>query len=718
MYEPFFGLKQRPFLITPDIDAYFSVNFMETSRQTIEETVHKGTGLSLVFGDAGTGKSLLMQMLRQTLSGGYPVALIANCRLETPKDLFQQLVHELSITLPAGNVADWGTVELRLKILDFVQRELTHGLVLLFDDAQHLSVSVLEEIRLLADVSGNDVSKDTVNLFRIVLAGTGDFEETLTFPHLEAFNQRVASRCYLDSFSGEETAQYVLRRIESVMLDSSHSASASLFTDEAVRRIHQLSGGVPRLINQLCEFSLRLAAERDSANVDGSLINDSWARFQHIEPVIDSVVQDNFMPLAQIEEIVDRKRTTFQVRPFNSVEFGVLSDSDSEPETPHRFVNTNEYKPPYPEFDDDEECSVEVEDDEPSVYRLPLTSPRVVMPKRECVHIRLSDHRQRFRRRLLLRKIRHRLGLFAGVLRRAELQQSEPPVEIEQSPPVSNEPDMNTQTLQEYGAAILEGRPPFVRKEPHYAYQTTETAPHEVTYPDPKTGVPIVLRWYAEKHEGSERFGVSYSEFLNKKSEYDSSRDAAPTESATLTPLHIPACSAPYVVCTSLSDSRCGEVTGSRFSSLDESFDESLEVVRTPISLAELFQFSSSSALQPIEDSAAFQGLEGAVRRRLESVILRIDRAAERIERAAEVSGRAGAHISQTAAYVESEVKAAMPVYSDLFNQWSEFQDMITSELESARERSCTPLKLQSFGRHQVLIERAVPTIEVEALFR
>jgi len=212
MYESFFGLKRRPFLFVPDVESYFSVDFMEESRETVEYAIQKGEGISLIFGSAGTGKTLLMRILRQSLESEYTAILVSNSRLDTPKALFLQLAHDLNLSCSGSE-----TVELRLQILDFVRKESPQGLVLLFDDAQYLSLSVLEEIRLLTD-SGDD----SAPLFRAVLTGTLDFEEKLTVPKLEAFNQRIVSRCYLDSFTGEETSRYVVRQTDDLRIDQSH----------------------------------------------------------------------------------------------------------------------------------------------------------------------------------------------------------------------------------------------------------------------------------------------------------------------------------------------------------------------------------------------------------------------------------------------------------------------------------------------------------------
>jgi len=739
MYESFFGLKRRPFSFIPDLESYFSVESREESHQEIELAVKKGEGFSLIFGASGTGKTLLLRRLQKSFEPEYTVAFVSHSRLETPRALFLQLFHDLHISDSEGD-----TIELRLQLLDFARQEPTKGVVLLFDDAQYLGPAVLEEIRLLSDSVDGSVD-GSMPLFRAVLAGTMEFEEKLTLPNLEVLNQRVAVRCYLDSFSNEDTSRYIVRQTDHLRIDLPHQAFPPLFTEEAKRRIYQLTDGVPRLINQLCESSLQCAAARRIKSIDGSLVNAAWLNLNHLESDDTSAqsdslpVQESVISAEQIEEIVDRKKHIFQLRHFDSVEFGALSDSEAveteitgtevagtEITGTSRSVHENEYKPPYPEDDDDDEDDANDDDDvefaeseeaEPVVYSLrpvPASSPRIltVVLKYTPISAIFDRQRREFRRRYLLQKIRHRLGLFAAVLLKVESPQPSPSL---------NESDMNEQSLQEYGAAVLDGRPPFVRKEPHYAYQTSgayqtnESPPNngahnDVSYPDPKTGVPITLRWLPENTEENGRFGVSYTEFLNRdKTPLLIQTNLSPQPAEP--PVPVPASS---VVRTSLNASQVGSSMVPLASGLEECFEESRHVGGSAVSLSELFRVDS----RRLEESAEFQSLDSSVQRQLEVVIRRITKAAEKIEQAAEASGLAGRHISQAAELVETEVRSAMPTYKDLFRQWSEFQEMISAELETARKRSPESLQFRTLPRRQVMIERAVPTIDVEMLLR
>jgi len=540
-----------------------------------------------------------------------------------------------------------------------------------------------------------------------------DFEEKLTLPNLEVLNQRVAARCYLDPFSNEETNRYIVGQTDLLRIDQPHNTPPFLFTEEAKRRIYQLTDGVPRLINQLCGTSLQFAADREIKNIDGSLVNDAWLSLHHLEsdsaPALtdSSPAQESVIPSEQIEEIIARKLKTFRLQQFDSVEFGMLPDSETvetEMSGTVRSFHVNEYKPPYPEDDDE---SAELEEAEPKVHQLP--SVPVIVPQRHFVPGNVDQQHRKFRRQHLLQKIRHRLGLFASVLQKTESPQSSPSF---------NESGMNEKSLQEYGAAVLDGRPPFVRKEPHYAYQATPmTSPNDVAYPDPKTGVPITLRWFPEKTGDNGRFGVSYTEFLNRDHVLPLTPVKAEKTDIPLAPNVTPKPVEPaaaLIVRTSLNASHEEQAGLPHHSGLEEFFEESRQVGGSTVSLAELFRIDS----QRIEKSAEFQSLDTAVQRQLEAVIRRITKAAEKIEQAAEVSGRAGQHISEAAEFVETEVRAVVPTYTDLFRQWSEFQEKITAEWESAQRRNAEPPQLRTFPRRQVMIERTVPTIEVDSLLR
>jgi type II secretory pathway predicted ATPase ExeA len=398
---------------------------MEEACRAIERTVRRGEGIALLFGASGTGKTLLLRLLRGLLETDYTVLMITNGHLETPKSFFQQLLYDLQLPFFGGD-----ETELRLQLLHLARQDKTY--VILIDESQFLSLSVLEEIRLLTNCDNG-----TAPSFRIVLAGNIEFEEKLTDPCLDAFNQRVVCRSYLETLSREETGQYIAWQTvschkqnevppalglaewikhsggdEERRIDSPHIRIAEpIFTENAKRQIFQLTDGLPRSINQLCDMALQIAAERILRQIDESLILYAWSKLQQTtaysenenEPINESIESLSAvappLPFENIDEIVARKKATFQLKEFDSaVEFGTLNDAepiepaeqiepiksiesikpvksielaesiepselmepvDKEEVMVIRFRSPNEYKPPYPEDDHWEEAWTE-----------------------------------------------------------------------------------------------------------------------------------------------------------------------------------------------------------------------------------------------------------------------------------------------------------------------------------------------------------------------
>ncbi|MDR1053006.1 MAG: AAA family ATPase, partial [Planctomycetaceae bacterium] len=386
MYKTFFGLKRRPFLAVPDTESYFPIPQMEDARLLIERTVRRGEGISLVFGQAGVGKSLLIRILRKSLEPDFNVASLTSGRLNNAKAFWQNLLHELHLPHIGAD-----ETEMQLTLVDHVKNQTSQGLLLLIDESQFLDQIPLDEIRLLLNT--DDGSNP---LFRVVLAGTSEFEEKLTLPQFDPFNQRVTTRVYLDTLSRTETFQYIAwqintsrysekitstqnktqyttedddksinnnsDKIDILRMDFPHNKNfESIFTDSAKDEIFRLTDGLPRQINQICDAALQLAAQQASTNIDEILIITAWGKLQQIN--VDADVETLNKRTNKIEktktesydEIVERKKNTLRLKEISShVEYGSLDD-DTKIFDDRQEQNTQPayhvYKPPYPEDD-------------------------------------------------------------------------------------------------------------------------------------------------------------------------------------------------------------------------------------------------------------------------------------------------------------------------------------------------------------------------------
>jgi len=301
MLRNHFSLNRLPFPTTPDISGYFPAESIETARRTVLQILEHGTGIPLIFGESGMGKSLLLRVLEKYFENDCHVVYMANQRLRTPKSLYQHLLFSLH-----QSYCGMDENELRLLFLDHLFQRETYGMILLVDEAQSLGRSTLEELRVLLHYNhqGNPES------IRLVLAGDRRFEERLTHPHLNAFQQQVVARCYLEKFRREETGQEILWQLK----QAGCQTPDLLFPEEARKTVHKLTEGVPRIVHQLCQQALALAADLNLTHVDETVVQTAWEILQQL-PGAKNMIPTAGSPNDANETLV--------------IEFGTLDDDES-----------------------------------------------------------------------------------------------------------------------------------------------------------------------------------------------------------------------------------------------------------------------------------------------------------------------------------------------------------------------------------------------------
>lgn len=269
MYESFFMLEERPFVAAPRADRYFPASTIEAARQALCRAIDRSAGVGLVIGPSGTGKSLLCSVLAREFESRLRVAITPSGRLATRRALLQAILFELG--RPFRRL-DEG--ELRLALIDYVgcEERCPGGLLLIVDEAQTLPLRLLEELRLLTNLVRGGEPR-----VRLVLAGAPSLEERFASPQLELFSQRFAARCYLEPLNRRETGDYV-----DSQLVACGSRGETIFTDDALDAVYQATDGIPRLINQVCDYALILAAAGGQRQIDRAGIEEAWSDLQQL----------------------------------------------------------------------------------------------------------------------------------------------------------------------------------------------------------------------------------------------------------------------------------------------------------------------------------------------------------------------------------------------------------------------------------------------------
>ena len=245
MYKAYFGLNRNPFEITPDPAFFYGTPRHNEALASLCHGIERRKGFIVVTGEVGTGKTLLARCLFRTLKWHkISFAYVFNPRLSV-LEFLQYSMNDMGLPFAGKGKGELLSELNRYLISQYAQKSTV---VVVVDEAHLLSWELLEEIRLLTNLE-----TEQQKLLQIVLFGQPELDGKLDCPELRQLKQRIGLRCRLTPLTREDTQKYISLRL---WLAGATDRHRNIFSEQAVELIHQYSGGIPRLVNTICEAAL------------------------------------------------------------------------------------------------------------------------------------------------------------------------------------------------------------------------------------------------------------------------------------------------------------------------------------------------------------------------------------------------------------------------------------------------------------------------------
>jgi general secretion pathway protein A len=246
MYNAFFGFKESPFSLSPDPAFFYRSEQHEEALANLVYGVQARKGFIVLTGEVGTGKTTMLECLRDHLEAQYiEFAFIFNSRI-TSDQFFEMIAYDLNLSCSRASKTE---VLFALNQLLVEQAQDGRTVVLIVDEAHNLEWDVLEEIRLLGNLENRNGK-----LLQIVLAGQPEFDRKLDAPNLRQLKQRIVLRYSLQPFTLRDAVEYMQSRLERAGMPNQ-----TVFSEELMAEIHLRTQGIPRVINAICDNLLLTA---------------------------------------------------------------------------------------------------------------------------------------------------------------------------------------------------------------------------------------------------------------------------------------------------------------------------------------------------------------------------------------------------------------------------------------------------------------------------
>lgn len=258
LYAQFFNMSERPFSLVPDPEFLYWSGAHKRAFSILEFGIMSKAPITLITGEIGAGKTTLIQELLSNIEDDVTVGLISNAQ-GGRGELIQWILNALNVNIDP----EASYVQMFQALQNFLLAEYAEGrrVILIFDEAQNLSLEGLEELRMLTNINAN---KDV--LIQLILVGQPELRDMIQRPDMQQLTQRIAANFHLPRMNAETVQQYIRHRLRTA------GGTGEEFTPEACVRIYKESGGTPRLINQLCDLAMLYAWSTDDKIVTEELI--------------------------------------------------------------------------------------------------------------------------------------------------------------------------------------------------------------------------------------------------------------------------------------------------------------------------------------------------------------------------------------------------------------------------------------------------------------
>ncbi len=262
MYDQFYGFIKKPFSISPDPNFIYLNSDYREALAMLQYGIDQRKGIVCLIGEVGTGKTMLINKLLESVDQG-----VTSVQLSCPELSYRELIEYVYVQLGIQSFSKKVTEQISM-LYNYLlkERNLDRTVVLIIDEAQSLSVKMLEFLRLLSNLETSEEK-----LLQILLSGQPELKEKLNFPELRQFKQRIAISFQLGPLKPEEIPVYIAHRLKI----SGYALGLRLFTDDALALIQEYSTGIPRLINAICENSLLSGYALSKPRIDGNIIEEA-----------------------------------------------------------------------------------------------------------------------------------------------------------------------------------------------------------------------------------------------------------------------------------------------------------------------------------------------------------------------------------------------------------------------------------------------------------